>query len=133
MQTAAITTDAKSGAKTEVRVHSEYMPHIRLPQARYCFAYHIVVRNIGATPLQLISREWKITDGNGETREVRGAGVVGEQPHIPPNADFAYTSYADLPTPAGSMTGFYTMRLPNGDEFAATIPTFSLVVPRRLH
>ncbi len=133
MNATAVSEDDASGAKAEVVVRADHAPHIRLPEAHYCFAYHIVIRNIGRAAFQLISREWRITDGDGKTREVCGDGVIGEQPHIPPNENFAYTSYVDLPTPAGSMSGFYTMRIADGGDFAVAIPRFSLFVPRHIH
>ena len=130
---AAVTENAALGAKAEVVARAEYAPSIAMPGARYCFAYRIVIRNIGAAAFRLLSRRWRITDGDGDTREIRGDGVVGEQPRLEPGGDFAYTSYTDLPTPAGSMSGAYTMRTDDGEEFEAKIPRFSLIVPGKVH
>ncbi len=130
---AAVTEYAAADAKTEVVARAEYAPEIQIPGGRYCFVYRIVIRNIGGAAYRLLSRQWRITDGDGNAREIRGEGVVGEQPRIVPGGDFAYSSYADLPTPAGSMSGAYTMRLESGEEFEAKIPRFSLFVPGKVH
>ncbi|MDM5146828.1 Co2+/Mg2+ efflux protein ApaG [Candidatus Persebacteraceae bacterium Df01] len=122
-------TDAV-GAKVEVLVKANYLPHANLVDGgEFIFAYEITICNVGNAAFQLLSRAWKITDGNGDIREVRGDGVIGKQPRITPDTTFCYTSYVDMPTPAGSMTGVYTMRLDDGSHFDAAIPIFSLVVP----
>ena len=127
----AITT--ARDAKVEVSVRTEHVPDIVLPGGAYYFAYHITIHNIGKTPFRLISRRWRITDGNGEVREISGDGVVGKQPRITPSYAFTYASYVDLPTPAGAMEGVYLMRADDGDEFEAEIPRFSLRVPGKVH
>ncbi len=100
---------------------------------RYIFSYTITIQNIGSAPAKLLTRHWIITDANGNTQEVRGEGVVGEQPHLAPNEGFCYTSGTVLETPVGSMHGSYQMVSDDGDQFDATIPAFTLSVPRMLH
>jgi len=100
---------------------------------RYVFAYTVTIRNTGATAARLLSRHWVITDGHGEVQEVRGDGVVGEQPHLAPGEAFRYTSGAIIETPVGSMHGSYRMRDDDGREFDAPIPAFSLAMPRVRH
>lgn len=124
---------AAEDAKVEVIARARYAPEIQIPGARYCFAYHITIRNIGEVPFRLLSRRWRITDGNGGSREVQGEGVVGEQPRLPPGRAYTYSSCADLPTPVGSMSGAYTMRTDDGQEFEAEIPRFSLQVPQKIN
>ena len=124
---------AAHGAKVKISAHAEYLPDIKIPGgAAFCFGYQMTIANIGDAPLQLISRRWHITDGNGEIREVRGEGVIGKQPHIAPGYAFSYTSYVDLPTRTGSMNGVYLMKTEES-QFDAEIPRFSLVVPGALH
>jgi len=100
---------------------------------RYVFSYTITIRNEGGIPAQLLSRHWLITDANGHTQEVRGEGVVGEQPRLKPGEGFQYTSGTMIATPVGSMSGEYQMVDEYGDEFDAVIPTFTLAIPRTLH
>ena len=100
---------------------------------RYFFAYTITIRNAGSMPAKLITRHWIITDGTGAEQEVRGDGVVGEQPHMSPGQGFQYTSAAVIETPVGSMHGSYQMVADDGTEFDATISPFRLAVPSSLH
>jgi ApaG protein len=100
---------------------------------RYVFSYTITIRNEGVVPAQLLSRHWVITDANGNVQEVKGEGVVGEQPHLNPGEGFQYTSGAMIATPVGSMRGTYQMVADNGDHFDAEIPAFTLAIPRTLH
>ena len=100
---------------------------------RYVFAYTITITNQGTLPAQLISRHWLITDANNKVQEVRGEGVVGEQPYLTPGESFQYTSAAMLETPVGCMQGEYLMIADDGVEFDATIPAFSLSTPNTLH
>lgn len=100
---------------------------------RYVFAYTIRIRNLGRLPAQLLNRHWLITDGNGRVEEVRGEGVVGEQPRLEPGEQFTYTSGAVLETPVGTMQGSYDMAGDDGARFDAPIPPFTLSVPRTLH
>lgn len=100
---------------------------------RYVFSYTITLTNNGASTVQLLSRHWIITDSNNQVQEVRGQGVVGEQPVIKPGQSFGYTSGTVLSTPVGTMTGSYQMVAEDGTKFDAPIPQFVLSVPRVLH
>lgn len=100
---------------------------------RYVFAYTITIANTGTVPAQLISRHWVITDANQEVQEVRGLGVVGEQPLLQPGQKFEYTSGTGIATPVGSMRGSYQMVAEDGEHFEAEIPEFTLSMPRVLH
>lgn len=100
---------------------------------RYVFAYTIVIANTGTVASQLISRHWVITDATGKTEEVKGLGVVGEQPLLKPNEKFEYTSGASISTPVGTMRGSYQMVAEDGTKFDAAIPEFTLSMPRTLH
>jgi ApaG protein len=105
-------------------------------EGRYLWSYHITIENRGGEPVQLVSRHWKITDSRGRVREVRGSGVIGEQPVIQPGGAFEYTSGAPLETPSGFMTGRYQMRAASGENFEIDIPLFALESPyesRRMH
>lgn len=100
---------------------------------RYAFSYHVTMTNIGLEPLQLRNRYWLITDGNGDTQEVSGAGVVGEEPVITPDESFEYRSGAVLDTPVGSMQGHYEFESKDGTLFKAPINVFSLAVANALN
>jgi ApaG protein len=100
---------------------------------RYVFAYTITMRNTGTIAAQLISRHWIITDAQGLIQEVRGLGVVGEQPLLEPGQSFEYTSGAAIATSVGTMKGSYQMVAADGTRFEAPIPEFTLSVPRVLH
>ena len=100
---------------------------------RYVFSYTITIRNTGSVTAQLISRHWIITDGQGQVQEVRGLGVIGAQPVLRPGESHQYTSGTALATSVGTMRGSYQMRAEDGLEFEATIPAFTLSVPRTLH
>jgi ApaG protein len=100
---------------------------------RYVFAYTMTIRNTGSIPAQLISRRWIITDGRNQVQEVRGLGVVGAQPLLKPGESFEYTSGTAIATPVGTMRGSYQMVAEDGTQFDATIPEFTLSVPRVLH
>jgi ApaG protein len=102
-------------------------------EGRYVFAYTITITNAGAIPAKLLTRHWLITDANGKVQEVRGDGVIGEQPYLKPGETFRYTSGAMIETPVGTMQGEYTMRTDDGDHFDALIPRFTLSIPRTLH
>jgi ApaG protein len=103
------------------------------PAGRFVFAYTITLRNTGTVPAQLISRHWIITDGNSQVQEVRGLGVIGEQPLLAPGESYQYTSGAALATPVGTMRGTYQMVADDGTRFDAPIPEFTLSIPRTLH
>ena len=100
---------------------------------RFVFAYTITITNTGTVPAQLVSRHWIITDSNNHVQEVRGAGVIGEQPLLRPNESFQYTSGTAIATPVGTMRGSYQMVAEDGVQFDAAIPEFMLSMPRVLH
>lgn len=113
-----------------VRVRPSYLAGQSDPAAgRWVWAYQVEIENHGPSPVQLMSRFWRITDGRGVEEEVRGPGVVGEQPVIAPGERYAYASGCPLPTPSGVMEGLYQMVDPTGRAFEAAIPAFSLDVP----
>ena len=114
----------------EVTVSPRFMPERSSVEKSYYFwAYTIEISNRGNTTVQLKTRHWRITDGLGRLQEVRGAGVVGEEPVLEPGASFEYTSGVPLPTPSGFMTGTYGMVTSEGEHFDIVIPTFSLDSP----
>lgn len=100
---------------------------------RYVFAYTITIHNTGKDAAKLLNRHWLITDANGKTQEVRGEGVVGEQPYLRPGESYQYTSGTVLDTPVGSMQGEYEMVRDDGSRFLAPIEPFSLAYPQALH
>lgn len=100
---------------------------------RYVFAYTITVTNQGDHAVQLLSRHWVITDANNHVQEVKGKGVVGEQPVIEPGQSFEYTSGTVLATQVGTMAGSYHMQVLDGEAFEVPIPQFVLSIPRVLH
>ena len=100
---------------------------------RYVFAYTITITNTGSVPAQLISRHWVITDAENKVQEVRGLGVIGQQPLLKPDERFEYTSGAAIATAMGTMRGTYQMVAEDGVHFEAQIPEFTLSVPRVLH
>ena len=117
-----------------VEVQPEYLPEQSEPaHSRYGFAYTITVLNTGQVAAQLVSRHWIIVDGRGHTEEVRGLGVVGQQPLLQPGESFEYTSGCSLTTPVGTMKGSYQMVGEDGTRFDAEIPEFVLAVPHVLH
>jgi len=102
-------------------------------ESRFVFAYTVTIHNLGHVPAKLVTRHWLITDSNGKTQEVRGEGVVGEQPYLRPGEAFQYTSGTMLETPVGTMQGTYQMVADDGTEFDAPINAFTLAAPRVLH
>lgn len=102
-------------------------------EGRFVFAYQIRIENQGDVPAKLISRHWLITDAEGRVQEVRGVGVIGEQPLIAPGESFEYTSGCSIATPVGTMRGAYLMAADDGTDFEADIPEFMLAGPRVLH
>lgn len=126
--------DEHSDYALEISVATQFLDEQSDPDGeRYVFAYTIRIRNLGRLPAQLLDRHWVITDGNGKVEEVRGEGVVGEQPRLEPGEAFTYTSGAVLQTAVGTMEGSYHMSGDDGTEFDAPIPPFTLAVPRTLH
>ena len=120
---------ATTGGVT-VRVSVSFLPEQSEPgKGRWFWAYHVRIENGREDPVQLISREWSISDGRGGRHEVQGEGVVGEQPVIEPGETFAYTSGCPLNTPSGAMVGSYGMVAGDGERFEAAIPAFSLHLP----
>ncbi|MBK1618685.1 Co2+/Mg2+ efflux protein ApaG [Lamprobacter modestohalophilus] len=118
----------------DVRALTRYLPEQSDPGGeRYIFAYTITISNTGAVPAKLLNRHWIVTDANGKTQEVRGAGVVGEQPHLQPGESFEYTSGTQISTPLGSMHGSYNMIADDGTRFDAVIRPFSLGDRSGLH
>ena len=113
-----------------VRVRPEYLPDQSEPdERRWVWAYHIEVENRSDACVQLLGRHWIITDATGHTEEVKGLGVVGEQPVLNPGERFRYTSGCPLPTPSGVMRGSYRMVAQAEGQFDVTIPPFSLDLP----
>ena len=100
---------------------------------QFVFSYTIRITNVGTVAAKLVSRHWIITDSEHRVQEVRGEGVIGQQPRLAPGESFEYTSGASLNTPVGTMRGSYRMVAEDGREFDATIPPFTLSVPRTLH
>jgi ApaG protein len=114
----------------EVCVEPFYLPERSDPaESRYVWAYRITIDNQSADPVKLLARYWRITDGSGRVEEVRGPGVVGEQPELSPGDSYQYMSGCPLPTPSGIMVGRYTMRADSGEVFDIAIPAFSLDLP----
>jgi ApaG protein len=99
----------------------------------FVFSYTITITNTGDVPAQLLSRHWIITDGEHRVQEVKGLGVVGQQPLLQPGESFEYSSGCSIATSVGTMHGSYQMRADDGHTFDATIPAFTLSVPRTLH
>jgi ApaG protein len=128
---------ASSNSTTDgitITVRSVYVPEQSSPRMRrYVFAYTVKIANEGDAPAQLKSRHWVITDAEGKTEEVRGAGVIGQQPYLEPGDQFEYTSGCVLPTPRGEMRGTYQMHRPDGSAFDARIAPFELVLPFSLN
>jgi ApaG protein len=117
-----------------VQVDSFYEAERSSPQENYYFfVYQVRISNVGGEAAQLISREWFITDANGDTQRVQGPGVVGEQPVLAPGEHFEYTSFCPLSTQVGSMRGSYRMVLESGASFDAEIAAFSLAVPNSVN
>jgi ApaG protein len=124
----------ETDCEISIEVATNYIDEQSEPEiGRYVFAYTITIENLGSMPARLMSRHWVITDANGKVQEVRGDGVVGEQPYLHPGEKFRYSSGAIIETPVGSMQGSYRMEADNGVSFDAPIPPFTLAVPGVLH
>jgi ApaG protein len=120
------------GIRIEVR--SEFLAERSSPrEEQYLFQYHVRISNVGTEAAQLVSREWIITNADGEVERVKGPGVVGEKPVLQPGGVFEYTSFCPLKTAVGTMQGSYQMVAADGTRFDATISAFTLAVPRSLH
>lgn len=118
----------------QIEAVSRYLESQSAPEAgRYVFSYTITIVNNGSVPAKVLSRHWVITDSDGKVQEVRGDGVVGEQPHLVPGQSFRYTSAAMIETPLGTMQGEYQMVADDGQHFDAEIAPFVLAIPRVLH
>ena len=118
----------------EIVVNTQYLKDQSDPgNERYAFAYTIDITNHGETTVKLLNRHWRITDDNDRVEEVRGEGVVGQQPEIPPGQSFHYTSGAIINTEIGTMQGSYEMLAANGEKFNAPIPAFLLAPPHAVH
>lgn len=120
----------KTTRSIRVSVRPHFMEEQSDPdQGQYLWAYHIRIDNTGTETVRLRSRYWHITDAKGRVQEVRGPGVVGEQPQLSPGESFEYTSGCPLMTPSGIMKGSYDMETDNGEFFEVIVPVFSLDSP----
>jgi ApaG protein len=118
----------------DVTVISRFLPEQSQPeQERFAFAYTVTLSNAGEQPAKLISRHWVITDGNGNVQEVRGSGVIGQQPRLEPGQSHTYSSGTMMTTRVGNMHGSYQMLADDGTRFDAPIAPFRLAVPGALH
>ena len=123
-----------SDYKISVEVQPAYIEEQSNPAlAHYVFSYTVTIINDGKVPAKLLTRHWVITDADGEVQEVKGDGVVGEQPYLKPGEGFQYTSGTLMKTPVGSMQGSYQMLADDGNKFDAAIPEFYLVAPKTMH
>ena len=114
-----------------VTVRTQYLPEQSDPsRTNFVFTYSITIKNTGTVGAQLIARHWVITDANGKVEEVKGLGVVGQQPFLKPGEGFEYTSWTRIGTPRGTMSGSYFCVAEDGERFDAVVPAFSLAVQR---
>ncbi|MGH6719294.1 MAG: Co2+/Mg2+ efflux protein ApaG [Alphaproteobacteria bacterium] len=121
---------SKTTRSITVTVTPQFLEEQSQPdRGHFVWAYHVRIENAGRETVQLLARHWRITDGQGRLHEVRGAGVVGEQPRLEPGEAFEYTSGTPLGTPSGFMAGSYAMANTTGDSFDVEIPAFSLDSP----
>ena len=128
------TGEAAPPYRIRIDIETQYLDEQSDPnEERYVFGYTITIRNEGDLPARLLGRHWLITDSNGKVQEVRGDGVVGEQPHLAPGQAFRYSSGAIIDTPVGSMQGAYHMQSDDGQHFEAPIAAFTLAMPGMLH
>jgi ApaG protein len=127
-------TPEPEALRIRVEVETSYVEEQSDPRdKRFVFSYTITIRNEGQVPARLLTRHWIITDANGNVRETRGDGVVGEQPYIKPGQGYRYSSGAVLETPVGTMQGSYQMMADTGQQFDALIAPFRLAMPGVLH
>ena len=118
----------------EIKAISRFLPDQSDPSAdRYVFAYHITISNHSEQTVKLLTRHWIITDAEDKVQEVRGEGVIGQQPVLRPGESFEYTSGCSIATPVGTMKGSYFMQADDGRQFDAPIAEFTLAMPRTLH
>jgi len=123
-----------SDYEIQITVKVQYLEEQSVPEkGNYSFAYTMNIKNDSKVPFQLIGRHWIITDGEGVTQEVRGLGVVGQQPFLKPGESFEYTSWTSIPSPDGKMKGSYFCASEEAEFFTAPIPEFALTMPRILH
>lgn len=128
----AETTYSQTTRDIRITVEPYYLEDQSSPgEDHYVWAYHVKIENVGDQTVQLLNRHWYITDAMGRQQEVRGAGVVGEQPVLDPGETFEYTSGTPLHTPSGIMVGTYEMRSETGEHFDVSIPAFSLDSPHQ--
>ena len=119
---------------TQISVQVKFLEEESKPeQGQYHFAYTISIKNDGEIPFQLIARHWIIIDSDGNTQQIKGLGVVGQQPLLKGGQAFEYTSWATIPTPTGSMKGSYYCISEEAEMFEVPIPEFTLIMPRILH
>jgi len=131
---AAVDAPEVPAANIRVDVETTYIEEQSDPRdKRFVFSYTITIRNEGRVPARLMTRHWIITDANGNFRETRGDGVVGEQPYIRPGQGYRYSSGAVIETPVGTMQGSYQMLADDGQQFDAPIAPFRLAIPGVLH
>jgi ApaG protein len=127
-------TPAPTNPRIKVLVETSYIEEQSDPNdKRFVFTYTITIRNEGEVPARLLTRHWIITDANGNVKETRGDGVVGEQPYLKPGQGFRYSSGAVIETPVGTMQGSYQMMADDGQHFDAPIAPFRLAMPGVLH
>lgn len=127
-------TSESSSPKIRVDVETSYVEEQSDPRdKRFVFSYTITIRNEGPVSARLLTRHWIITDANGNVKEMRGDGVVGEQPYLKPGQGFRYSSGAIIETPVGTMQGSYQMLADDGQHFDAPIAPFRLAMPGVLH
>ncbi len=120
--------------KIDIKVRPTYIADQSDPvNNHYVFSYTVTIRNNGSDAAKLLTRHWVITDGDGLIQEVKGEGVIGEQPHLKPGEGFQYTSGTFMNTPFGTMHGSYQMITDAGEKFDAEIPSFQLSAPNTLH
>jgi ApaG protein len=130
----AVMTSAPENPKIRVEVETSYIEEQSDPRdKRFVFSYTITIRNEGQVPARLLTRHWIITDANGNVKETRGDGVVGEQPYLKPGQGFRYSSGAVIETPVGTMQGSYQMVADDGLKFDARIARFRLALAGVLH
>lgn len=127
------TTNLSTIETIDISTVTEFLGKQATDDDQYIFRYTITIKNQDAVPMQLESRAWVITDGNGDVQTVEGDGVVGQTPTLQPNQAYQYSSGCALKTPLGTMQGFYIFRTNNGEQVKAQIPVFRLAVPNILN